>query len=85
VLDEATANVDTESELQIQDALAKVMHGRTSIIIAHRLSTIKNCNRIIVMRKGKIVEEGSHEELLEKGGYYNTLYRLQYADQEMTV
>jgi ATP-binding cassette, subfamily B, multidrug efflux pump len=83
VLDEATANVDTESELQIQDALAKVMHGRTSIIIAHRLSTIKNCNRIIVMRKGKIVEEGSHEELLEKGGYYNTLYRLQYADQEM--
>jgi ATP-binding cassette, subfamily B, multidrug efflux pump len=77
--------VDTESELQIQDALAKVMHGRTSIIIAHRLSTIKNCNRIIVMRKGKIVEEGSHDELLEKGGYYNTLYRLQYADQEMTV
>ena len=85
VLDEATANVDTESELQIQDALAKVMHGRTSIIIAHRLSTIKNCNRIIVMRKGKIVEQGSHEELLEKGGYYNTLYRLQYADQEMAV
>jgi ATP-binding cassette, subfamily B, multidrug efflux pump len=83
VLDEATANVDTESELQIQDALAKVMHGRTSIIIAHRLSTIKNCNRIIVMRKGKIVEEGNHEELLEKGGYYSTLYRLQYADQEM--
>ena len=85
VLDEATANVDTESELQSQDALAKVMHGRTSIIIAHRLSTIKNCNRIIVMRKGKIVEQGSHDELLEKGGYYNTLYRLQYADQEMTV
>jgi ATP-binding cassette, subfamily B, multidrug efflux pump len=85
VLDEATANVDTESELQIQDALAKVMHGRTSIIIAHRLSTIKNCNRIIVMRKGKIVEQGSHDELLEKGGYYSTLYRLQYADQEMTV
>lgn len=85
VLDEATANVDTESELQIQDALAKVMHGRTSIIIAHRLSTIKNCNRIIVMRKGKIVEQGSHDELLEKGGYYNTLYRLQYADQEMAV
>ncbi len=85
VLDEATANVDTESELQIQDALAKVMHGRTSIIIAHRLSTIKNCNRIIVMRKGKIVEQGSHDELLEKGGYYSTLYRLQYADQEMAV
>jgi ATP-binding cassette, subfamily B, multidrug efflux pump len=83
VLDEATANIDTESELQIQDALAKVMHGRTSIIIAHRLSTIKNCDRIIVMRKGKIVEEGSHDELLEQGGYYATLYKLQYADQEL--
>ncbi len=83
VLDEATANIDTESEMQIQDALAKVMHGRTSIIIAHRLSTIKNCDRIIVMRKGKIVEEGSHEELLTKNGYYATLYKLQYADQEM--
>ncbi len=83
VLDEATANIDTESELQIQDALAKVMHGRTSIIIAHRLSTIKNCDRIIVMRKGKIVEEGSHEQLLRQGGYYATLYNLQYADQEL--
>ncbi len=83
VLDEATANIDTESELQIQDALAKVMHGRTSIIIAHRLSTIKNCDRIIVMRKGKIVEEGSHDELLQHGGYYATLYNLQYADQEL--
>jgi ATP-binding cassette, subfamily B, multidrug efflux pump len=83
VLDEATANVDTESELQIQDALAKVMHGRTSIIIAHRLSTIKNCDRIIVMRKGKIVEMGSHDELLSHGGYYATLYKLQYADQEL--
>jgi ATP-binding cassette, subfamily B, multidrug efflux pump len=85
VLDEATANVDTESELQIQDALAKVMHGRTSIIIAHRLSTIKNCDRIIVVRKGKIVEMGSHDELLLKNGYYATLYKLQYADQELTV
>jgi ATP-binding cassette, subfamily B, multidrug efflux pump len=83
VLDEATANVDTESELQIQDALAKVMHGRTSIIIAHRLSTIKNCDRIIVMKKGKIVEMGSHDELLAHGGYYATLYKLQYADQEL--
>ena len=82
VLDEATANIDTESELQIQDALAKVMHGRTSIVIAHRLSTIKNCDRIIVMRKGKIVEEGSHAQLLEQNGYYAKLYKLQYADQE---
>ena len=83
VLDEATANIDTESELQIQDALAKVMHGRTSIIIAHRLSTIKNCDKIIVMRKGKIVESGSHDELLTQKGYYATLYNLQYADQEL--
>jgi ATP-binding cassette, subfamily B, multidrug efflux pump len=84
VLDEATANIDTESELQIQDALAKVMHGRTSIVIAHRLSTIKNCDRIIVMRKGKIVEEGNHAQLLEQNGYYAKLYKLQYADQELT-
>ena len=83
VLDEATANIDTESELQIQDALAKVMHGRTSIVIAHRLSTIKNCDRIIVMRKGKIVDEGNHAQLLEQNGYYAKLYKLQYADQEL--
>ena len=78
VLDEATASIDTETELQIQDALAKVMAGRTSIIIAHRLSTIEHCNRIIVMRKGRIVEEGNHAELLARGGYYSRLYRLQY-------
>jgi ATP-binding cassette subfamily B protein len=85
VLDEATANVDTESELLIQDALAKVMHGRTSLIIAHRLSTIKHCDRIIVMRKGRIVEQGSHDELLAQNGYYAKLYSLQYADQELSV
>ncbi|GGK10828.1 ABC transporter ATP-binding protein [Deinococcus malanensis] len=79
VLDEATANVDTETELRIQDALTKVMRGRTSIIIAHRLSTIEHCDRIIVMRKGRIVEQGSHMELLAKGGYYAKLNRLQYA------
>ncbi len=82
VLDEATASVDTESEMQIQDALAKLMHGRTSLIIAHRLSTIKHCDRIIVMRKGKIVEEGNHDTLLSNAGYYAKLYNLQYADQE---
>lgn len=79
VLDEATANVDTETELRIQDALQKVMRGRTSIIIAHRLSTIEGCDRIVVMRKGRIVEQGSHAELLAKGGYYSRLHRLQYA------
>jgi ATP-binding cassette, subfamily B, multidrug efflux pump len=78
VLDEATANVDTASEEQIQRALGKIMHDRTSIIIAHRLSTIEGCDRIVVMRKGKIIEQGSHQELLVKGGYYSRLYRLQY-------
>lgn len=79
VLDEATANVDTETELRIQQALLKVMEGRTSIIIAHRLSTIEHCDRIVVMRKGRIVEQGSHRALLDRGGYYARLHRLQYA------
>lgn len=79
VLDEATANVDTEAELRIQQALQKVMRGRTSIIIAHRLSTIENCDRIVVMRRGRVVEQGSHRELLDRGGYYARLHRLQYA------
>lgn len=82
VMDEATSSVDTETELLIQDALRKLMRNRTSIIIAHRLSTIKNVDRILVMHKGRLVEEGTHEELLERGGYYHRLYRLQYADQE---
>jgi ATP-binding cassette subfamily B multidrug efflux pump len=79
VLDEATANVDTETEIRIQQALLKVMQGRTSVIIAHRLSTIEHCDRIVVMRRGRIVEQGSHRELLERGGYYERLHRLQYA------
>jgi ATP-binding cassette, subfamily B, multidrug efflux pump len=83
VLDEATASVDTETEMQIQDALAKVMHGRTSIIIAHRLSTIEHCDRIIVMRRGKVVEEGSHRELLAQNGYYARLHSLQYAQPDV--
>jgi ATP-binding cassette subfamily B protein len=82
VMDEATSSVDTETELLIQDALRKLMRNRTSIIIAHRLSTIKNVDRILVMHKSRLVEEGTHEELLERGGYYHRLYRLQYADQE---
>jgi len=83
VLDEATANVDTETEELIQDALQKLMQGRTSIIIAHRLSTIQNVDRIMVMRKGKIVEEGSHLELLKhEDGYYRKLYELQYQERQ---
>ncbi len=83
VLDEATANVDTETEELIQDALAKLMQGRTSIVIAHRLSTIQNVDRIMVMRKGKIIEEGDHFELLKNDdGYYRKLYELQYQERE---
>lgn len=78
VLDEATSNIDTETEILIQDALKKLMQDRTSIIIAHRLSTIQNVDKIIVLHKGEIKEEGSHQELLEKKGLYYDLYRLQY-------
>ena len=81
VLDEATANVDTETEELIQDALEKLMQGRTSIIIAHRLSTIQDADRIMVMRKGKLIESGSHFELLEQDGYYRKLYELQYQER----
>ncbi|GEM84236.1 ABC transporter ATP-binding protein [Meiothermus hypogaeus] len=78
ILDEATANVDSETEQKIQAALYRVMEGRTSIVIAHRLSTIRHVDRILVFRKGKLLEEGSHDELLRKGGYYAKLYELQY-------
>lgn len=78
VLDEATSSVDTEIEGLIQDALKKVMLGRTSIIIAHRLSTIKNADRIIVLSKGKIVESGTHKNLLKNKGFYYKLYKYQY-------
>ena len=78
ILDEATANIDTETEILIQDALQKLMKNRTSIIIAHRLSTIQHVDRIIVLHKGEIVEEGNHQELLANEGLYYDLYRLQY-------
>lgn len=78
VLDEATANIDTETEALIQDALAKLMEGRTTLIVAHRLSTIQTADSIIVMHKGRIEEEGSHQQLLAKGGIYYKLYKLQY-------
>ena len=82
VLDEATANVDTETEELIQDALKKLMQGRTSIIIAHRLSTIQDVDRIMVMRKGRLIEQGNHFELLQQeDGYYRKLYELQYQER----
>jgi len=82
VLDEATSNIDTETEMLIQDALKKIMEKRTSIIIAHRLSTIQNVDRIVVIHKGKIAEEGSHNELLKLRGIYYKLYELQYKGME---
>lgn len=80
VLDEATSNIDTETESLIQDALLKLIKGRTTIAVAHRLSTIQHSDKIIVLHKGKIREMGCHQELLEKGGMYYDLYRLQYKE-----
>lgn len=82
ILDEATSALDTESEQKVQKALDELMQGRTTITIAHRLSTIKKADRIIVLNHGRIVESGSHDELLQKGGRYADLYRIQFADQE---
>jgi ATP-binding cassette, subfamily B, multidrug efflux pump len=83
ILDEATSSVDTEAEALIQEAMARVLRGRTSIIIAHRLSTIQHVDRIIVLHKGRIAEQGTHRELLSRRGVYAKLYRLQYQDQEL--
>ena len=80
ILDEATSNIDTRTELQIQEAFDRLMEGRTSFIVAHRLSTIRNASLIIVMRDGKIAEQGRHEELLAKGGLYSEIYNSQFQE-----
>ena len=80
ILDEATSNIDTRTELQIQEAFDRLMEGRTSFIVAHRLSTIRNASLIIVMRDGKIAEQGRHEELLEQGGLYSEIYNSQFQE-----
>jgi ATP-binding cassette subfamily B multidrug efflux pump len=82
ILDEATSSIDTESEELIQNAIDKVMAGRTSIIIAHRLSTIQKADQILVMDKGEIMERGNHQELLEQDGIYKRLYLLQFAERQ---
>lgn len=80
ILDEATSSVDTRTEVLIQQAMENLMDGRTSFIIAHRLSTIKNADVILVMKDGDIVEQGTHEELLAKGGFYEKLYDSQFEE-----
>ena len=78
ILDEATSSIDTRTEVQIQEAFDKLMEGRTSFVVAHRLSTIRNASLILVMNEGKIIEQGSHEELLAKGGFYSKFYNSQF-------
>ena len=79
ILDEATSSIDTRTEQRIQRAFEKLMRGRTSFIVAHRLSTIQNADMILVMNAGNVVEQGTHEELLQKGGFYAKLYNSQFA------
>ena len=83
ILDEATSNVDTRTEEVIQTAMDNLTKGRTSFVIAHRLSTIRNADMILVMRDGNIVEQGSHDELMQRDGFYAQLYNSQFAGEEI--
>lgn len=82
ILDEATSSIDTQSEMLIQKAIEKITEGRTSVVIAHRLATIKKADKILVMEKGQVVEEGRHDELLAQDGYYTRLYQMQFKSEE---
>ena len=79
ILDEATSSIDTRTEIRVQEAFAKLMEGRTSFIVAHRLSTIQGADLILVMKDGNIIEQGRHEELLERQGFYAYLYESQFS------
>lgn len=80
ILDEATSALDSESERQVQDALERLMAGRTTLVIAHRLSTIEHADRIVVLEHGKVVENGSHEDLIKQDGLYANLHRIQFSN-----
>ena len=80
ILDEATSSIDTRTEVLIQNAMLKLMQGKTTFVIAHRLSTIKSADLILVIKDGNIIEQGNHEELMAKGGFYEELYNSQFAD-----
>jgi ATP-binding cassette subfamily B protein len=85
ILDEATASIDSETEARVQSALDALLRGRTAVVIAHRLSTVRRADRILVFHHGRIVEQGSHAELLQQGGVYARLYELQFAAREETA
>ena len=82
ILDEATSSIDTRTEVLVQKTFDELMRGRTSFVVAHRLSTVRDADCILVMRDGKIVEQGRHEELLARGGFYSKLYQSQFAHDE---
>ena len=79
ILDEATSNVDTRTEVQIQQAMRRLMRDKTCFVVAHRLSTIRNADLILVVRDGNVVERGTHKELMQRGGFYRELYDAQFA------
>jgi ATP-binding cassette subfamily B protein len=80
ILDEATSSIDTRTEIRVQNAMKELMEGRTSFVVAHRLSTIMEMDRILVMRDGNIIEQGSHAELMARGGFYAELFNSQFAE-----
>ena len=82
ILDEATSSLDSESERMVQLAFSNLMRNRTTLVMAHRLSTVQNADRIVVLDRGSIVESGSHEELLQRGGLYKRLHAMQFQDMD---